>query len=79
MKQEYLSSNLVNDQITSCEVCGHDELKEILNLGEQPLCDDLVPIGSDLSTPRFPIEILFCEVCRTGHQRFQVSYLAFYK
>ncbi|MBC8489709.1 MAG: methyltransferase domain-containing protein [Bacteroidetes bacterium] len=72
MEQEHFNSSLVNDQITRCEVCGHDELKEILNLGEQPLCDDLVPIGSDLSTPRFPIEILFCQVCRTAHQRFQV-------
>jgi hypothetical protein len=37
-----------------------------------PLCDDLVPIGDTRTCREYPIEILFCETCRTAHQRFQV-------
>ena len=29
--------------ITSCEVCGEEQLVPLMDLGEQPLCDDLVP------------------------------------
>lgn len=36
------------------------------------MCDDLVPIGEQRVCQEFPIEILFCEVCLTAHQRFQV-------
>ena len=31
--------------ITSCEVCGNNDLVDVLNLGLHPLCDDLVEIG----------------------------------
>ena len=60
-KQQQASSNLnlLNDPITRCEVCGNDELNEILNLGKQPLIDDLIPIGNNSITLNFPIEILY--------------------
>ena len=29
-------------QLLICEVCGSDDLEEVLNLGEHPLCGDLV-------------------------------------
>ena len=59
-------------EISSCEVCGGSQLQEVLDLGAQPLCDDLVPVGSDLQCPRYPINILYCATCRTAHQRYQV-------
>lgn len=59
-------------EITTCEVCGNEKLRSVLNLGAHPLCDDLVPIGSDRVCNEYPIEILFCDVCGTAHQRFQV-------
>ena len=59
--------------IKNCEVCGNTSLKRVLNLGKHPMCDDLVPIGDPRVCKEYPIEILYCNVCRTGHQKFQVS------
>ena len=58
--------------ITSCEVCGSDDLAPVLDLGMHPLCDDLIPIGSADRCSEYPIEILLCRRCVTAHQRFQV-------
>ena len=59
-------------EINLCEVCGNENLISVLNLGKQPLCDDLVPIGDNRICKEYPIEILFCDNCYTAHQRFQV-------
>lgn len=59
-------------QITSCEVCGAPQLISVLDLGAHPMCDDLVEVGNSRTCREYPIEILFCETCRTAHQRFQV-------
>ena len=59
-------------EITSCEVCGATHLESVLNLGSHPMCDDLVPIGETRICKEYPIEILFCNACRTAHQRFQI-------
>ncbi len=58
--------------ITTCEVCGNTELIEVLNLGLHPMCDDLIPIGDARVCKEYPIEILYCGVCGTAHQKFQV-------
>ncbi len=58
--------------INGCEVCGNINTTPVLNLGRHPLCDDLVPLGDDRVCKEYPIEILFCEACRTAHQRYQV-------
>ena len=58
--------------ILNCEVCGNTSLKPVLNLGKHPMCDDLVPVGDPRVCKEYPIEILYCNVCRTGHQKFQV-------
>src|SRR5262249_53401042 len=36
------------------------------------MCDDLVPVGDARQCREFPIDIVFCDVCRTAHQRYQV-------
>src|ERR1700742_2189776 len=56
----------------SCEVCGGADLRPAVNLGLHPMCDDLGPGGSDRVCREYPIEIVFCETCRTAHQRFQI-------
>lgn len=56
----------------TCEVCGNARLTTVLDLGSHPVCDDLVRIGDGRICREYPIEILFCDVCRTAHQRFQV-------
>lgn len=60
------------NEISLCEVCGNENLVPVLNLGNHPMCDDLVAIGDPRQCREFPIEILYCENCRTAHQRFQV-------
>jgi SAM-dependent methyltransferase len=59
-------------QVDLCEVCGNRQLKPVLDLGAHPMCDDLVRIGDDRTCREYPIDILFCDVCRTAHQHFQV-------
>ena len=59
--------------ITSCEVCNSQNLKPVLDLGTHPLCDDLIPIGNDAENDVFPIEIIFCETCRTAHNKYQID------
>lgn len=63
---------------TGCEVCGGRELHPVLDLGKQPLCDDLVPVGSTRICDSYPIEILFCPVCATAHQKYQVPKAALF-
>ena len=59
-------------EISRCEVCGTAAPRPVLDLGRHPLCDDLVAVGDDRMCREYPIEILFCDTCRTAHQRFQV-------
>ena len=59
-------------KITKCEVCENEHLKKVLDLGNHPLCDDLIPIEEESSCEEFPIEILFCEKCLTAHQIYQI-------
>jgi SAM-dependent methyltransferase len=56
-----------------CEVCGSRNLVSVLDLGNHPLCDDLVPFGSNRICKEYPIEITYCNVCYTAFQRFEVS------
>lgn len=60
-------------EITSCEVCGSARLTPGIDLGLHPMCDDLVPVGNDYVCKEYPIDILYCETCRTAHQRFQIA------
>ena len=65
-----MNNNL--QEITDCEVCGNSKLESVLDLGPHPMCDDLVQVNQDRICHEYPIEILFCNVCQTAHQRFQV-------
>lgn len=60
------------NKIETCEVCGNNDLRLVLDLGLHPMCDDLVAVGDTRECKEYPIEILFCENCLTAHQRFQV-------
>lgn len=59
-------------EISRCEVCGGPELRPVIDLGLHPMCDDLVAVGDDRICSEFPIDILYCDSCRTAHQRFQI-------
>lgn len=59
--------------ISTCEVCGNATLIPVLDLGAQPMCDDLVPIGSDATPNTYPLTLVGCENCITVHQAYQVE------
>ena len=59
-------------KITKCEVCENEQLKKVLDLGNHPLCDDLIPMEEESLCKEYPIEILFCEECLTAHQSYQI-------
>lgn len=44
----------------------------VLDLNLHPMCDDLVPVGDNRVCVEYPIQILYCETCRTAHQKYQV-------
>lgn len=70
-----MGNGMMNNEIKEikvCEVCGNKNLLSVLNLGNHPMCDDLIPIGDARICLEYPIEIMFCETCFTAHQRFQV-------
>ena len=56
-----------------CEVCGNKGLLNVLDLGNHPLCDDLIPIGSKLKCSEYPIDIVYCNVCYTAFQNYEVD------
>lgn len=58
--------------ISTCEVCGKADLRTVLKLGNHPLCGDLIKVGNSKRCQEYPIEILFCPVCITAHQKYQV-------
>ncbi len=58
--------------IKQCEVCKSLDLKSVLNLGKHPMCDDLVAINEKRQCKEYIIEILFCDKCKTAHQKYQV-------
>lgn len=64
--------NVELTNISSCEVCGASALKNVLDLGLHPLCDDLVEVGDDRQSQEYPIQLSFCDTCQTVHQNHQI-------
>jgi hypothetical protein len=44
----------------------------VLDLGLHPLPDDLVKIGDDRKCDEYRLEVLFCDRCKTAHQKYQL-------
>lgn len=63
-----------------CDVCSNSKLIKVLDLGYHPLCDDLIPIGSQKISKEYPIRIIYCNKCYTAFQDQEVSkYELFHK
>lgn len=60
------------NKISVCEVCGNNHLENVLDLGFHAMCDDLIKIGDQNTNEKYPIKILFCNICKTAHQEYQV-------
>lgn len=59
-------------EINKCEVCDSTELVPKIDLGNHPMCDDLIKIDDNRKNVEYPIQILFCEKCKTAHQKYQI-------
>jgi len=57
----------------TCSVCKSNTLEKVLDLGDQPLCDDLIKIGSNKKSQLYPLKIFLCNECYTAHQQIEVS------
>lgn len=57
--------------INKCQIC-RSSLKKFLDLGKQPLCDDLIPIDSKKKNKVYKSELLFCKKCVTVFHKHQV-------
>ena len=56
--------NIKSGFINYCQICGTKKIKSVLNLGHQPLADDLKDTKSNnVGTNFFPIIIGFCKEC----------------
>lgn len=58
--------------INTCEVCGNTELTPVLDLGNHPICDDLIKIGDERTNKTYHILIKYCEKCGTAHHTYQI-------
>ena len=56
--------------IKKCQLC-NSKLKNFLNLGKQPLCDDLKYIPN--SNKFYKLQILFCNNCLTAFQKYNIN------
>ena len=57
----------------NCQVCGNKLADPKLNLGNHPLCDDLIPISENIVCDEYPISISLCEKCLTANQTYNVK------
>ena len=49
---------------TNCRICKSGELIEYINLGEHPLANAFIrPSAIDKPEPRYPLRVLFCNLC----------------
>ena len=45
----------------NCEVCGSSNFQNVLDLGNHPMCDDLIQIGDRRECKEYPIKIKLCQ------------------
>jgi hypothetical protein len=57
----------------NCQVCGTKLPNPVLDLGMQPMCDDLIDIGSNRRSAKYPIQISLCPKCITAHQVYNIE------
>ena len=59
-------------KLTKCQIC-NKKLSLAFKLGKQPLCDDLIKIGSKKKNKLFDINVLFCKECVIAYNEVLVS------
>jgi len=69
-----LDHNIDPGPITTCQVCGSENLEPVIDLGHQPLCDTLLA-QSQLSQPEtyFPLRLFRCIGCSLAQLDYAVE------
>ena len=72
--------NIKNGFINFCQICGSKKIKNVIDLGYQPLADDLKSTKSkNIETEFFPISISFCHKCILLQNNYIVDDRKLYK
>ena len=58
--------------ISRYEVCNNTKPETVIDLGNHPLCGDLLKIGNTEICKDYQIEILLCANCLNARQKYQV-------
>jgi hypothetical protein len=61
------------EKIKNCEVCRKTLKKNLLDLGNHPMCDDLIKIGSNKNAKLYPLVLNICNFCLTVSQHFYIN------
>lgn len=66
--------NLTVGPIIRCQVCGSEDLKSVIDLGHQPLCDSLLT-SDQLDEPEdyYPLRLVRCVDCSLGQIDYAVD------
>jgi len=56
-----------------CLICNKINLTKVLDLGQNPLCDDLIKLNSKKNNRLYKIQISICKNCLTAFQDFEVN------
>ncbi len=64
--------------INACRICGHEKLEPVLDLGEQPWCNDYQP-SNGRTCEKYPLATVFCAKCSTLQVQFTVPKEIMYK
>ena len=61
---------MIYNTVKRCQICLNKKMKLVLDLGNQPICDDLKKnkIGKKYKT-----NILFCDKCVTAYQKYSIK------
>jgi dTDP-4-dehydrorhamnose reductase len=60
----YVEGRGIMRGVTNCRICGSADLVKYLDLGMQPLANNLVASAQDaIDMERFPMQVLFCKEC----------------
>jgi SAM-dependent methyltransferase len=72
--------NIEDGYITYCQICKNKKIKKVMDLGFQPLADDLRPVNiKKMEAEFFPLEIGFCSKCILLQNNYIVDDRKLYK
>lgn len=65
--------NIPSGHVTNCQICGNSDLRLVIDLGHQPLCDTLLS-AEDLQKPEttYPLSQLWCPECTLSQMGYVV-------